>query len=495
MPQDRPNLLSVLTVNAAYAGASAVGWPYYLYLLATRPKYRAHMGERWGLVPHFDPERPRFWVHAISVGEVEAARTFVPALAEAYPEAEIVVSTTTLTGRERARERFPDRPVFHFPLDLWPCVAAAFRRVNPSAVIQVESEWWPNFFFAAARRRVPVVCVNVRLTERGARGYRRMRPIMRQVLGCVSAIGVQAEVYRDRLVGLGADPARIRVTGQMKHDGVTFADTVEGADALARAAGLAPDEPVLVAGSTGPGEEQPLLQAYRRVRAAGLPLRLVLVPRRPESFDGAAEAIRAAGLPLLRRSESMDGNADSPGATDHSFTRDAPGATDGSSIRAAGSASTVWQANRGTRPSNAEPPVILGDTMGELMRWYALADVVFVGRSLVPIGGSNPMEPGSLARPMLWGPEMFNFPVEAPALVAAGAAREVTGADDLADAVKDLLTHPDRRRQMGAAGRDTIRGMQGATARNIDLVREVVGAPGATGGSSASASRRGEDTG
>ncbi|MFO8014614.1 MAG: 3-deoxy-D-manno-octulosonic acid transferase [Phycisphaerae bacterium] len=464
MAQDRPNLVSVLTVNAAYAGASAVGWPYYLYLLATRRKYRANMAERWGLVPRFDPCRPRFWVHAISVGEVEAARTFVPALAEAYPEAEIVLSTTTLTGRERARERFPDRPVFHFPLDLWPCVAAAFRRVRPTAVIQVESEWWPNFFFAAARRGVPVVCVNVRLTDRGARGYRRIRPIMRQVLGCVSAIGVQAEVYRDRLVSLGADPARICVTGQMKHDGVTFADSVEGADALARAVGLAPEEPVLVAGSTGPGEEEPLLEAYRRVRAAGIPLRLVLVPRRPESFDGAAEAIRAAGLPLLRRSENMDGNDDSPGATD------------GSSIRAAGSESTVWQANRGTRPSNAEPPVVLGDTMGELMPWYALADVVFVGRSLVPIGGSNPMEPGSLAKPMLWGPAMFNFPVEAPALVAAGAAREVAGADDLAGALKDLLTHPDARRQMGEAARETIRGMQGATARNVALVREVVGA-------------------
>jgi len=467
MAQDRPNLPAMLTVNAAYAGAAAVGWPYYLYLLATRRKYRANLGERWGLVPRFDPGRPRLWVHAISVGEVEAARTFVPALRQAYPEAEIVFSTTTLTGRERARERFPDLPVFHFPLDLWPCVAAAFRRVRPTAVIQVESEWWPNFFFAAARRGVPVVCVNVRLTERAARGYHRMRPIMRQVFGCVSRIGVQAEVYRNRLVRLGADPSRIRVTGQMKHDGVTFADTVEGAEALGRAVGLTSDEPVLVAGSTGPGEEATLLAAYRRVRQAGIRLRLVIVPRRPENFDAAADAIRSAGLLILRRSEQ--------GATDCSSIGAAPGAADCSSIGAAGTGNTDWQAIRGTRHPEEEPPVLLGDTMGELMPWYALSDVVFVGRSLVPLGGSNPMEPGSLARPMLWGPEMFNFPVEAPAFLDAGAAREVKGVDDLADALKDLLTRPGTRRQMGRAARETIRSMQGATARNIELVREVVG--------------------
>ena len=437
MEPETPGMGWSLVVNTAYAAAAAVGWPYYLYLLATQRKYRVHLAERWGRVPRFEPGRQRFWVHAISVGEVEAARTFVPALQEAYPEAEIVFSTTTLTGRERAEKRFPGLPVFHFPLDLWPCVASALRRVKPTAVIQVESEWWPNFFFAAARRGIPVVCVNVRLTEHGARGYAHIRPIMRRVFNCCSGIGVQADLYRDRLAALGADPRRIRVTGQMKHDGVTFADTVAGADALAREMGIAPEDSVLVAGSTGPGEEVTLLDAYKRVRRAHPGLRLVIVPRRPESFSATAEAVRQAGLPLFRRSSQLTGTA---------------------GVDAEG-----------------EPPVILGDTMGELMAWYTLADVVFVGRSLVPIGGSNPMEPGSLAKPMLWGPEMFNFPVEAPAMVAAGAARVVANADDLAAAVADLLTHPEKRRQMGEAARATIRSMQGATARTIALVREILG--------------------
>jgi len=438
MEPETPGIAWSLLVNTAYAAAVAVGWPYYVYLLATRRKYRVHLGERWGRVPRFAPGRQRFWVHAISVGEVEAARTFVPALRKAYPDAEVVFSTTTLTGRARAEQRFPDLPVFHFPLDLWPCVASALRRVRPTAVIQVESEWWPNFFFAAAHRAIPVVCVNVRLTERGLRGYTRIRPVMRRVFNCCSAIGVQADVYRERLVALGADPKRIRVTGQMKHDGVTFADTVPGADTLARDAALAPDAQVLVAGSTGPGEERPLLEAYKRVRREHPRLRLVLVPRRPESFEGAAEAVRQAGLPLLRRSHQVTGVASADAAT-------------------------------------GEPPVILGDTMGELMAWYALAEVVFVGRSLVPIGGSNPMEPGSLGKPMLWGPAMFNFPVEAPALVAAGAAAVVRDADDLAARVADLLTNPAKRRHMGEAARATIRSMQGATDRTIALVRETLG--------------------
>jgi len=450
------NLGWLLLVNLVYALAALVAWPVYLFLLATRKKYRSRCWERWGIVPNFakrreqgtgnrEPEKKlqtaapttrqskRLWVHAISVGEVEAARTFVPALAEAFPDHEIVLSTTTMTGHERALKLFPGRPVFHFPLDLWPCVALALRRVRPAAVIQVESEWWPNFFLMAARRGIPVACVNVRITERGQRGYGRIRPLMRAVFNSTRAIGVQAEVYRKRFLSLGAAPECLHVTGQMKHDTVTFADTAADADDLAREMNLVADETVLVAGSTGPGEEETLLAAYREVRQADPHLRLVLVPRRPENFEAAAEAVLKAGFGLVRRSKPAE-----------------------------------------PQGPKEDPPVLLGDTMGEMMTWYGRADLVFVGRSLVPLGGSNPMEPGALGRPLLWGPHMFNFPIEAPALVQAGAAREVTDAASLAAAILDLLTHPGKRRQMGEAARATIRRMQGATARNVDLLRSVL---------------------
>jgi len=443
------NLGWLLLVNAAYALAALVGWPVYLFLLATRRKYRHKCWQRWGFVPKFaacarQVGRPaaqtqesgsgqRFWVHAISVGEVEAARTFVPALAAAYPQAEIVFSTTTKTGMERAARLFPDRPLFHFPLDLAPCVLLALLRVRPTAVIQVESEWWPNFFFLARLMNVPVMAVNVRITKKSRDRYRSIRPLMAAVFNSAAAIGVQADVYRDRLESLGADGSRLRVTGQMKHDGVAFADAVAGAEDLAREIGIEQGQQVIVAGSIGPGEEDVLLAAYRDARRVFPRLRLVLVPRRPENFDETARTILAADMGLVRRSRT-----------------------------------TGWEG-----PKHL-PPVILGDTMGELLTWYALADIAFVGRSIVPIGGSNPMEPGALGKALLWGPHMFNFPEESAAFVEAGAARQVSDAADIAAAFVDLLTHGERRRQMGEAARAAIRRMQGATARNIDLVRRTL---------------------
>jgi 3-deoxy-D-manno-octulosonic-acid transferase len=249
------------------------------------------------------------------------------------------------------------------------------------------------------------------------------------------AIGVQAEVYAARLRRLGCHAGRIRVTGQMKHDVVTFIDTVPGAAEMAREVGLGPDDAVFVAASTAPEETETLIEAYRTARRTQGRLRLVIVPRRPESFEATADGIRAAGLAVVRRSRSGEALAAAAG----------------------------------------EPPVVIGDTMGEMMKWYALARIIFVGRSLVHLGGSNPMEPGALARPLLWGPEMFNFPVEAPALVEAGAARVVRDAADMAAAVEELLTRPETCRQMGEAARATIRRMQGATARSIELVRETLG--------------------
>jgi len=427
------NLLWLLVVNLVYACALPFFLIMYVPQALFRKKYRHRFWERWGIGGNFLPGRKRLWIHAISVGEVEAARTFVPALAAAFPDAGVVLSTTTMTGRERATQLFPGRPVFYLPFDFAPCVLLALLRVKPSAIVQVEPEWWPNLFMLSALLRRPIACVNVRLTEKGHRGYKRIPTLMANVFNVTRVIGVQADVYGQRLIELGADPGRVRVTGQMKHDGVVFADTAAGSAELAREMKIDPREPVVVAASTAPGEDEIVLAAYQEVLRRAATVRLVIVPRRPENFDAAAAAILKAGCGLVRRSK--------------------PGEIEG---------------------EPGQTIVMLGDSMGELMKWYGRANVVFVGRSLVPLGGSNPMEPGSIGKAILWGPHMFNFPIEAAEFEKVGAARQVADAPALAAAILDLLAHPDRRRQMGSAAREAIRKMQGATARNIIMVREAL---------------------
>ncbi|MBN2583030.1 MAG: 3-deoxy-D-manno-octulosonic acid transferase, partial [Planctomycetes bacterium] len=323
-----PSSLAALTLNLFYGLLVLLGWPVLLILLLAKRKWREGLRERMGCVPMMAPHPLRIWVHAISVGETEAARSLVPALRKRFGQAEIVFSTTTRTGRERARKLFPDLPLFHYPMDFPWSVRMALGRIKPAIVVQVEPEWWPNFLFTAARRGIPVVGVNLRITEKAIRGYARIRSLTTAMINCMTVIGVQNDEYAARLRDLGADPERIIVTGQMKYDNVSF-DRVPGAEELARDLGLSDGERVIVAGSTGPDEEEMLLEAFGPLKAAMADLRLVIVPRKPERFDEVARLIADRGFRLVRRS----------------VTR--------------------------TQPAAADPEaIILGDTMGELMKFY-----------------------------------------------------------------------------------------------------------------------------
>jgi len=426
----RPGILTSLAMDVAYGLFVLLAWPVYVPAILSRKKWRTGFAERLGIVPRLQKHPLRLWVHAISVGEVEAARSFIPALAEALPHADIVISTTTLTGRERAQSLFPGHLVFHFPLDLTLSVMSALSRIKPTAIIQVEAEWWPNFIIKAARRDIPIVAVNVRITEKALRGYRRMRWLMTTMLNAFREIGVQNQLYADRLTSLGADTGRVDVTGQMKYDNVTFKPP-EGAEELASRCGLAADETIIVAGSTGPGEPEMLLGVYRKLRQQHKSLRLVIVPRRPEQFEDAAERIKLAGFPIFRLS-------------------------------------------KGEGPM-AHDAVILGDTMGELMKFYQLADVAFIGRSMVPMGGSNPIEPASLGKAVIFGSHMFNFADTAEVFLRGGAARQVGDEAELADVLQHMLSDPNTLKEMGERGLACITEQQGATKHNIALVKSALG--------------------
>lgn len=405
----------------------------------TTGKYRTDWRQRLGGSPALPTHPVRVWFHAVSVGEVNAVRGLVEALVQARPDIDVVISTTTDTGIARARQVFADHVVFRYPLDFSGAVRQALDRIGPAMIVLVELEVWYQFVTQAAAREIPVIVVNGRLSERSARRYGWIRPFTRRMFGALAAVAAQDATYAERFVRLGVPADRVTVTGSMKWDTAQVVDMLPGVEALAQATGLASDRATWVAGSTGPGEEEVILEAWRQLRAVHPGLQLVLVPRKPERFDEVAELIVRHGWECIRRSGSPDGTMRPP----------------------------------------SETAVVLGDTMGELRKFYLLADVAFVGRSLTAMGGSDTMEVAALARPIVVGPHNENF-AETTAQFQAERAIRVLSADlndpratrALAEAVGDLLNHPHEAAEMAGRARQVVLRNRGAIARTLALVTE-----------------------
>lgn len=424
-----------LLLDIGYALGLAAGSPLWIYRMIRHGRYRSDLAQRLtGGVPIRYGLQPVIWVHGVSLGEVNAARTLVEQLHEQLPDFRVVVSSTTDTGIAAARRLFaPDHVVFRWPMDFSVAVARALKRLRPALVVLMEGEFWPNFLAACNRRGIPAAVVNGRISpDKGYRRYKLLGRAAGRLFNRLAAIGVQDAVYAERFCSLGADPAKVHVTGMMKFDTVTVADQLPGQEALAGALGLGADEPVLVAGGTGPGEEQILLDVYARLKARHRGLRLAIVPRKPERFDEVARLIESAGHALVRRSARPDGAS-------------------------------------GPTPPGA---VILGDTMGELRKFYALAACVFVGRSLVPMGGSDMIESAALGRPTAFGPHTFNFP-QADDLARHGC-RRVADAAELEAVLDGWVSDADAAEAAGQAAQAYVRSQQGATRRNVEMICRVL---------------------
>lgn len=428
-----------LLIDLAYVLALAAFSPVLLYRMIRHGRYRSDLGQRLGALPVRHGLQPRIWIHAVSLGEINGVRALVDHLAAELPSHQILISSTTATGIARARQLFePGRVVFRFPLDFSLAMRRAFRRLRPDLVVLMEGEIWPNLLIEANRRRVPVVLVNGRMSrDKGYPRYRLARPVASWMFNKLTRLAVQDESYAERFVALGTDPAKVVVTGTMKFDTAEVADRVAGQDELAAALGVADGDRLIVAGGTGPGEEELLLTMFTRLRDAGrwpARTRLAIVPRKPERFDEVARLIERAGLPCLRRSSHADG----------------------------------------ATPPEAPDAVILGDTMGELRKFYALAEAVFVGRSLVHMGGSDMIEAAALAKPVAFGPHVFNFP-QAKVLVDAGACRQVDDVDALGEVLAGWLAEPAAAGELGRAAQQVIRDAQGATRRTVEVICDVMG--------------------
>ena len=384
------------------------------------------------------PRKKCIWLHAVSVGEVNATKTIVRELQNRLPDFTIVISTTTDTGFARASALYgADLSVFYFPLDFSWIVSHAFTNLRPAICLLMELEVWPNFVSTAHRMNIPVVVVNGRITQRSVRRYGKIRPIARTIFRKVTLVLAQTDEYAKRFRQIGCPDERIIVTGSLKYDTAQVADKVDGADALAAQLNIQPSDTLWVAGGTGNDEEKILLDVYKQLKQQDrfTDLRLAIVPRKPERFDEVAQLITGAAFNLVRYSSVKDTSTATPQKT----------------------------------------PVILGDTMGDLRKFYSLAAVVFVGRSLVPMGGSDMIEVAALGKPTIFGPHAFNFQqtVDDDLLEGDGAIL-AKNRQELLEAMQKCLTEPEFARTTAQNGRDVIRKNQGATQKTIGQIASIL---------------------
>jgi 3-deoxy-D-manno-octulosonic-acid transferase len=408
--------------------------PYFLYHAVRHKKYVGTIKQRLGYLPvvfNLDGE-DSIWVHAVSVGEVLAARSIIAALRERYPRLRLFLSTTTRAGQELARRNAGDVDgVFYFPFD-W---AFSTRRVldviRPRLFVMIETEIWPNLLRECRRRGICTVLVNGRISYRSFPRYRLVRPFFRRVLADVDRFCVQGDESARRLAELGAEPSRIMITGSLKFDALEVVPPGRGRGRVLRFFRMSPGRPVLVAGSTLRGEEQPVIHAFNHLRGRGNNPLLVIAPRHPERFAEVERLCQQEGLLTVRRTEL---------------------------------------------PIDAEPraDAVVLDTIGELAEVYQIATVVFVGGSLVPAGGHNILEPALFGKPIAFGPYMENFAEIVEAFLANDAAIQVRSERDLDDVIVALMGDPVRRARLGAAARTLIVANRGAKDKTMAVITSLV---------------------
>lgn len=393
------------------------------------PAYARRINERFSLgLPTMQPGG--IWVHAVSVGESIAAAPMIRALQSHYPELPITVTCMTPTGSERIQAMFGNSVQHcYLPYDL-PWAAARFLdRVQPCLAVVMETELWPNHIHQCAKRGIPVALANARLSERSARGYARFAKLTAPMLAELSLIAVQTQAEAQRFLTLGARPECVEVTGSIKFDLKIDAELLQRAVELRRQ-WQAEQRPVWIAASTHAGEDEIVLTAHRQLLATWPDALLILVPRHPERFNSVHELCVSEGLKTCRRSM-------------------------GEAVQ-------------------ASDQVLLGDTMGELLFLYALADIAFVGGSLVANGGHNLLEPAALGKTVLSGPHLFNFLEIAAQLRDAGALSEVENAAQLADKVATLLNEPSEMQSMSQAGLSVLKANQGALERLLKGLQRLL---------------------
>jgi 3-deoxy-D-manno-octulosonic-acid transferase len=379
----------------------------------------------------FAPHTSPIWIHAVSVGEVNAAIPFLRKLRAAYPDIPVILSTITDTGQKVARQKAPDGThLVYLPFDLRIILASCFEKVRPRLFIVMETELWPNIFRAAAERRIPVIILNGRISEKSSKGYRKVSFFMKRVFDQVTLFCMQSPSDADRIKSIGAEESKVIVLGNFKFDMEISPHIPSWIREL--------QGQVIVAGSTHAGEEQIIIDAYRENVYLFPGLKLIIAPRHPERFAEAEDVIRKSDMRYLKRSEF---------------------------------------GTEGEEPGPKKFNILLLDTVGELTTVYSIADIAIMGKSIEGFGGQNPLEPAFWGKPIICGQHMENFPFIKD-FYAAGAAFQVTSTG-VAKKIKELLLQPEKAKSAGEKARVLYLKNSGAVDRAVKIVKGFVMTPSA----------------
>lgn len=406
--------------------------PFILTRLLWRARknrdYAKRWGERFGYCNQSVPPGS-IWLHAVSVGETLAAVPLIKALRQQYPTFPIILTNTTPTGSERAKASLGNDVIHCFvPYDIPRALNRFLNSIQPRLVIIMETELWPNLLHCCAKQKIPVMIANARLSEKSAKGYGRIRFLTRPMLQHVTVLAVQTPIEAERFIALGAIPANVHVTGSIKFDLIIPEDLPRRAKQLRTLWGN--ERPVFVAASTHESEEEKILMAFALIRKVIPNLLLVLVPRHPERFAKVKTLCQRSGYSIVSRSDAI--------------------------------------------PCSKETAVFVGDTMGELLLFYAAADIAFVGGSFVEVGGHNPLEPAALSIPVFMGPQVFNFTAITEQLCATGGLIIVASPEALAEQLVSLLQDTSRREAMGQQARAFVLANRGALSKHLALAAQFL---------------------
>lgn len=441
MREWNPVRLISYILNLAYCLFLAVVSPIILYRALVHKKYRSGWNQKLlGNLPRRDKGNSCLWFHAVSVGEVLQLPPLLEQLEEQVSDVEFVITTTTHTGFAVAKEKFPQYCICYFPLDFSWSVKRALQRIQPTAVILIEMELWPNFVLAAEKLKIPVSIINGRLSEKSFRGYWKIRKLIGSLLNRLHLIAAQTETYAERFQSLKSNSEQIHVTGSIKFDGIEVVRDNPLTAELRNTFQLKESQTVLVAGSTQSPEERIALDVYLEAQKRFPDLRLILVPRHQERFEEVAGIIKSYGLPLTRRSNQREHDV-----------------------------STILPF------SNSETPAVcLLDTLGELKACWGLADLAFVGGSLTKRGGQNMIEPAGYGTALMFGPNTWNFKDVVDALIQHRAATVVQNQEELLATLIDWLNDPQKAKEQGKRAQKFVVNQRGATNRTVNLMIPLI---------------------